>query len=179
MGLSLLALSWGFAEATLFFLVPDILVSWLALRGVRPALLGALAAVPGAVAGATLMYFWGAHNPMGIDQVLEHVPAVQGWLIVDAAISLKQSGLFALFHGAFTGVPSKIFAAQAHSAAIGLLPFLLVSTAAYFLRWVIVCFVVRALVAFISPGIPTKSRNTLFAAAWAAFYGLYFAVMGI
>ena len=41
MGLSVAALLWGFAEATLFFIVPDVLLSAIAVRRGRGAALRA------------------------------------------------------------------------------------------------------------------------------------------
>ena len=41
---------WGFAEATLFFIVPDVLLSYVALKNLRAALLTCFIATGGALA---------------------------------------------------------------------------------------------------------------------------------
>ena len=51
LGVNLGAAVWGFAEATLFFIVPDVLLSWIALHAPRKALVACLWAVVGAPSG--------------------------------------------------------------------------------------------------------------------------------
>ena len=48
-----LAAIWGAAEATLFFIVPDVFLSWLALSDRRQALIACLYALLGALVGGT------------------------------------------------------------------------------------------------------------------------------
>jgi hypothetical protein len=67
MAVTLLAAAWGLAEATLFFLVPDILITWVALTSLRRALLSSLWVLAGALAGGCLMHLSGASRP---DQAL-------------------------------------------------------------------------------------------------------------
>src|SRR5437868_1692315 len=57
------ALAWGYAEATLFFLVPDVLLSWVALRDPRAAGVACFWALAGALLGGATMYAWGAADP--------------------------------------------------------------------------------------------------------------------
>ena len=61
--LMIFAAVWGFAEATFFFFIPDILLTYIAFRhGVRKASVATLYAVLGAVFGGMLMYFWGMRD---------------------------------------------------------------------------------------------------------------------
>jgi hypothetical protein len=55
MTLRLLALIWGFAEATVFFVVPDVLLTAIPVRDLRAASLACFLALLGALAGGTLM----------------------------------------------------------------------------------------------------------------------------
>jgi membrane protein YqaA with SNARE-associated domain len=56
MGLMAAAALWGFAEATLFFIVPDVLLSIIAVRrGRRPAWIAMAWTIAGAIAGGALM----------------------------------------------------------------------------------------------------------------------------
>ena len=57
-----IALIWGFAEATLFFIVPDV---WLTLAGrdkLHRGLIVCLYSLAGALTGGTLMYLWGSQD---------------------------------------------------------------------------------------------------------------------
>ena len=75
------ALAWGFAEATLFFIVPDVLLTLVATTDGRLALVACLFAVCGALLGGALMYAWGAEDAVGAKAVLERLPAVHATMI--------------------------------------------------------------------------------------------------
>ena len=47
---------WGFAEATRFYVVPDVLVGWIALHGVRRGVAASLWATAGAVLGGLAVH---------------------------------------------------------------------------------------------------------------------------
>ena len=55
-----LAAVWGFSEATLFFIVPDVIVGLIALHHPRKALWAGGAAVAGACVGGALLYAVGS-----------------------------------------------------------------------------------------------------------------------
>ena len=62
-GAAALLFAWGFAEATVFFIVADVAVSWTAIfRGAKAGLFAALAAALGAIPGLALLYGWAAKN---------------------------------------------------------------------------------------------------------------------
>src|SRR5436190_634460 len=52
------AVAWGFAEATLFFIVPDVLITLIALFSFKKSALAMLLATLGAVVGGALMFQW-------------------------------------------------------------------------------------------------------------------------
>ena len=66
------AFAWGFAEATLFFVVPDVWLTLIAVRrGLRPALVACGWALAGALAGGLAMYAWGAFDTATAREALE------------------------------------------------------------------------------------------------------------
>ena len=67
---------WGFAEATLFFLVPDVLLSAIALRRGRLAGVACLVALLGALPGGALLYRWGEREPVAARRALDRLPAI-------------------------------------------------------------------------------------------------------
>ena len=68
---------WGLAEATLFFVVPDVWIGLLALFGWRAGLRAVALAVAGALLGGALMYGVGAGvEPDRSGGLLDAVPAV-------------------------------------------------------------------------------------------------------
>ena len=88
---------WGFSEATLFFIVPDVFLTVVALRDRRAALL--CCAVAGALAGGLLLYRWGRVDSAGAASALLAVPAIGPRMIQDVRTGLASTGLLALFLG--------------------------------------------------------------------------------
>ena len=104
-----LAALWGFAEATLFFIVPDVLLTFIAIRhGWRQAAMASLAAAAGATIGGALMYAWAASDPASARGAIDFVPAISAALLERAKDALARDGLAAMFIGAFTGAPYKV-----------------------------------------------------------------------
>ena len=66
-----IAAAWGLAEATLFFIVPDVLLTWLA--GFRPRLVwrAVAACLGGALLGGLLMYLAAADSPERMRALLD------------------------------------------------------------------------------------------------------------
>ena len=170
---------WGFAEATLFFLVPDIWLTAIAVRrGLRPALLACLAALAGALLGGLAMYGWGVANPEAARAMLDRVPAIDPAMIAEVRRALGDDGVTATFRGPLYGVPYKIYAVEAAGVGIGLALFLAVSLAARLLRFVLLTLGAWAISAALARHAGPRLRIGLLAGAWAAFYAAYFAIMG-
>ena len=70
-----LALLWGFAEGTLFFILPDVPLSLAAMFRPRRALMQVTAIVAGAVLGGALMFSWSVRGPSARNAVAR-VPLV-------------------------------------------------------------------------------------------------------
>jgi len=106
-------LAWGMAEASFFFVVPDVLISACALRGGRLALVALGGSLTGACVGGGAMYLWAQHEPAAALALVDAVPFVPQRLFALAErLSTAHDGLGILI-GSFSGVPYKIFAAQA------------------------------------------------------------------
>lgn len=175
-----MAAAWGFAEATLFFLVPDVYLSRVALHSLPRALRDCLWALLGALVGGALMYGWGTAAPLSAEAALARVPAVAEEDLVRVREELREHGWSALFLGPLTGTPYKIYAVEAARLERGLLPLLAVSVPARLLRFVLVTLLAAGLTA--APGLrrlsPTAS-NALHALAWTLFYAVFVAVKGL
>lgn len=171
----LAALVWGFAEATLFFFVPDVLLSFVALRGVRRGLLACGVVTVGALVGGALMYAWGHRDPSGALAALDMVPAVGGEMIGRVERDLGDRWGVALVTGAFAGTPYKIFAVQAGRLGIPPVGFLLASIPARLLRFVLVTLVFG----WVSGRLSWSDRRKVqvVAAIWLVFYALFLGLM--
>jgi membrane protein YqaA with SNARE-associated domain len=168
---------WGFAEATLFFLVPDVLLSAIALRRPRLAWIACLVAVAGALPGGALMDRWGERDAPAARRALDRLPAISTAMIERVGRELEVSGAAALFVGPTRGTPYKIYAVESGARAMPLGRFLAVSVPARLLRFALV----TALAAFCARRLfPRASPARLYAiclVAWTGFYSLYFALM--
>ncbi len=171
------AFLWGLAEATLFFIVPDVLLSLLALHDRRRAWIACGYAVAGAVLGGALMYAWAAHDPAQVRSLLVSIPAVSPDLLYQVRAQLDDRGYASLFAGAFSGVPYKLYASEAGAAALPLAGLLAVTIPARALRFVLVVAVVNGIARRWLDGWTQGRRVTALLTGWALFYGGYFSAM--
>ncbi len=177
MGLNLAALLWGFAEATLFFIVPDVLLTALAIwRGRRVALIAAIWAVAGALIGGAVMYRWGAADPAGAAAAVAQVPAISASSIAAWHGEMAAQGLGPLLIGGFVGAPYKIFAIGAPAAGIGVVAFLLASPVARGARFALAVLLADQVSRRLPAAWPRRNRLALLAAFWVVFYAGYFAL---
>lgn len=179
-----LAAAWGGAEATFFFLVPDIWLSRLAATGQsRRAYAACLSALGGALLGGTLTHRWARTTDPDLSRhLLTRLPAINDALVTSCEQDIARHGERALLTGPLRGVPYKLYARAAGAqhrplpkllawSIPGRLPrFLAVTTLgvagrAGLERWL---------------GAPRAHRATLWvhALAWTGFYGCYFRTVG-
>jgi hypothetical protein len=176
-GLNVVALLWGFAEATLFFIVPDVWLSAIAVgRGRRAALRATGWAIAGAVLGGALMHVWGTWDPEGAAAALDRVPAISPAMIAGVRDELERQGIAAVVIGSVTGVPYKIYAVLAQETGLHLPLFLLISVPARAIRLVLVVLIADWINRPLARRLTLPQRYGVLAVAWLAFYGFYFAV---
>ncbi len=170
---------WGLAESTLFFVVPDVYLSWVALSRPSRALRACLWAVAGAVLGGGVMYLWAAADPASAGAALEAVPAISPEAVAAVGADLQERSWWALVYGPLTGTPYKIYAAQAGALGMDLGALLVVSVPARLLRFALVTMIAAGLAG--APGIRRLSPAvlyTLHAVLWIAFYAAYWQAKG-
>lgn len=178
MGLNVFALVWGFAEATLFFIVPDVLLTAIAVwRGRRAALRATAWTIVGAVVGGALIYGWAARDQAGAVALIDRLPAISPAMIVGVSDALDRMGAGAMAIGALSGVPYKIYAAMASQAGIPLWIFLAVSIPARALRFLLVVVAADAISRRLAGRLDLRRRIGVLAAVWFAFYGVFFTIM--
>ncbi len=134
------AFLWGVAEATLFFIVPDVLLSAIGLkRGARAGAVASACAALGAGAGGAAMFLWSAHDAAGARAVVLAVPAVSEAMAADAARAMAEHGWFAAtLAGPLSFTPFKLYAILAPEAGASAAGFALASVAARLPRFLLV-----------------------------------------
>ena len=126
-----LAFAWGLAEATVFFIVPDVLLTRFALLDFRRSFVAALWAVAGALIGGVLLWFAARHGAADAWLAFfDHLPGISPEMIFTTGEALRERGLPALATGALAGQPYKLYAIHAGTQGIPLLPFIVASAAA-------------------------------------------------
>jgi hypothetical protein len=171
-----LACAWGFAEATVFFIVPDVGLTFLALRGLRRSLGAAAWALGGALAGGAAMLLLGARAPGAALRLLDALPGISPALLEHAHRDLEVHGLRAVLLGVAGGIPYKIYAVEWGAGHGAWLPFLLVSVPARGARFLVTPLVAAGLQRLAAPltGRRALVEWGLLAAFWLGFYGFYF-----
>jgi hypothetical protein len=169
---------WGLAEATLFFIVPDVLLTAAAVGSLRRGLRAAGFALAGAVVGGVLVMLWARADPEGAARMLLAVPGVSEAL-VERARGLVEGGFLAgMTIGSLSGVPYKIFAVEAAGAGMGLGAFAAMSVPARGLRFVLAALLAYGIGRLLPADWGARARLGLLAGFWAVFYAFYFVVMG-
>jgi membrane protein YqaA with SNARE-associated domain len=137
----IIAFVWGFAEATAFFIVPDVYLGFVALFNWRRGLSAMIAALIGAILGGSVMYVLAMNNPSGLNLFLTRVPLIDATLLNDVADNMRTDGLITLLNGPLRGTPYKIYAAQAGEQSLPFLYFLLMTIPARLERFLPVVLV--------------------------------------
>ena len=174
------AVGWGFAEATLFFVVPDVWIGWRSLFSWRAGLRAVALAIAGALFGGALMYAAGARlDREQITRLLEAVPAISFGMIERVDREMRERGPASMLLGPLQGTPYKIYAVAAGRQGQPFGEFLLWTIPARGIRFLLVA----ALAAFYGARVRrvTPRAGWLvgpYLLVWALFYAAYFGFFG-
>ena len=170
---------WGFAEATVFFIVPDVWISFVAVRrGWKAGMLAACLACLGALVGGAIMYVWGSRDAEAARHVLDMIPAISPGMIWMTGYELEHAGLASMILGAFTGVPFKIYAVEAGAMGAGLSAFLGMAVIARLMRFVLGALIAAVAAQLLRRFFSERTILSLLAGFWILFYAWYFAATG-
>jgi membrane protein YqaA with SNARE-associated domain len=173
-----LALLWGFAEATLFFIVPDVLISIVVIRsGWRRGIACALIAALGAAVGGLTMYAFAAHAPDAAQAVVAAVPAIDLVMIERNGAAFAEGGYWAMLRGSFGGVPYKIYAVAAGAQHRAWPLFVLLSPLVRLPRFFLTVLLTAIGDRLAARWLTMRGRLGALIAFWVIFYAIYFVVM--
>ncbi len=181
------AFLWGLAEGTLFFVVPDVLITLAAMFRPRRALAHVGAALAGAVLAGALMYTWASASPDSARSAVDAVPFVESNVLVVASIDLSYDGAWAVIYGPLRGIPYKVYAVTA-PRYMDLTHFLLLTIPARLWRFLLTGLAFALLGQMLRTGwLPffgdlrpyDTPRITLLVhlALWGVFYALYWGIL--
>lgn len=167
----LAAFLWGLAEATLFFIVPDVFLTFIALRSLRRALTATIFAVGGAIIGGVLMYFFASRN------MLLAIPAINAAMIDEVGRQVADHGAQRVFLGPLRGIPYKIYAAQWGWQHLSPTTLVLITISARAIRFVLTSAIASFAATGLRKRIQERSITAIHVIVWTAFYVMYFTRM--
>lgn len=175
------AFLWGVAEGTFFYVVADVLLTFVALRlGWRVGLAASLAAALGALCAGTYLWHLAAADPQAAFAVLDAVPFVDPDRIERGIAAMNGADWpVAMFVGSLTGMPYKIFAVGAGETGIPLLLFLAVSLPVRLARFLAATALAAAFGALTAPRLSPRAQTLAVALFWLVFYGQFWIRMAM
>jgi hypothetical protein len=169
---------WGVAEATLFFFVPDVLLSYIGLkRGAKSAGVASVVAAIGAGLGGAIMFAWSSGDPQTAREAVLAVPAVSEAMAARAEQAMRENWFVATLLGPLTSTPFKLYAILATHAGASLPAFALAGVAARLPRFLIVSIGVALIGRALSRWLSERQLLWLLIGAWLLFYAAFFALM--
>lgn len=176
MGLLIFSFLWGLAEASFFFLVPDIIITFAALHSYEAGLMACLATLIGAMIGGSLMYLWGKKDEGKATQFLLRVPAIHIQMLYNVEKSIINHTIFAMILGPTRGIPYKIYAVIAPNVGISFFTFLIVSIPARIIRFFFASLVASFLAISVPQLLPDYMLYVGWAIVWIIIYWIYFSI---
>lgn len=175
----LISFIWGFAEATFFFIVPDVWLSRIALTNPKEAYISIFYAIWGALFGGVLMYYMGAYAYEGSQEFLNYIPAISDQMITNVENTDIEADLFnIMIGGMFSGVPYKVYAVWTGHLSTPLVLFILVSICARMARFLSVTALTHIIAKALKTKITAAHISRIHIGLWVLFYAFYFSVMG-
>ena len=161
----------------MFFLVPDVLLSALAILDWRLALAACILATAGALAGGTLMFLAGRRDAARAEAFLLRIPGIGPAMLERVRGEVASRGFTAVLLGPLSGTPYKLYAVEAGRRGLPFTAFLLVSIPARLTRFLAVTLLAAWLAHGAFPQLAVAWQFGIWFGAWAAFYAWYFHLM--
>ena len=172
-----LAFLWGLSEATFLFVVPDVIISFIALKyGFRTGLYAVGASIFGALIGGLIVYLWGKADIDSARAFYDLLPAIAPSTIARAGheVSSPAFGL-AMLKGSMTGVPFKLYASEAGAAGTSLIALAMLTPLVRFPRFFI-AVIGASLARRYVPAVFMAHKLKIMAGFWIVFYALYWSM---
>lgn len=165
-----LGLLWGFAEGTLFFIIPDLVITFAALFSFKQSLKQLGVVLAGSLLGGWVLFSLAARDYSAARKAVAGVPFVTQRMFQATRSDYETSGVWALCKGPLSGIPYKVYAIEAPGHA-SLLSFLLVSIPGRLERLAITW------VLFTGVGLALRKRIARRPGCAVLGYGLYWIVV--
>lgn len=167
------AFTWGLAEGSFFFLVPDLLITLTALYCAKRSLVQMIWVVAGSLVAGTGLFLWSAQDPVSAKEAVAGVPFVREWMWAETEQEFAARGAAGLLTGPMKGTPYKVYAVLA-PAHLSMPVFLLASIPARFER-LLISWAVFAAVGWglRKRRIQDRTRIAFHVVYWVGIYAYY------
>lgn len=171
------AFLWGFSEATFFFIIPDVLLSYYALRNdnLKKIFLINIICLTGAALGGAVIFIMSVFDHSAVIDFMLAVPAIHTYMLDHVASEMSADTFLALVTGPLFGVPYKLFASFA-PLYTNIFIFILFSIPTRFIRFIIVSLLAYLLSHKILPGLSVKVKTLIWLFVWVIVYVIYFSI---
>jgi membrane protein YqaA with SNARE-associated domain len=168
------AFLWGLAEATFFFIIPDVFLSFVAMLDWSSTWRHIVAALAGALLGGALLFHWAQADPKAAQAAVARVPFIAPGMLAKANSGLDEMGLLAVLTGSVSGVPYKLYAVEAPRISTQLV-FLLATPPARAVRFTMVWVIFGAAAGWLRRRYALSTRKLIYvhAVVWIAAYAFY------
>lgn len=175
------AAAWGFAEATFFFIVPDVWTSWVGLRRPKRALRSTVSALAGAMAGGVATYLWSSRrSEQQSRRALAAIPGITATMVDQVNADVARRGHITLLQGPSRGVPYKLYARASGLQERSMTNFLVWTVPGRLVRFVVVTAAVSRIAATgrrVFPNLDERAISGVFVVCWAGFYAVFIPVV--
>lgn len=168
---------WGLSEATLFFIIPDVILSLHALwtKNFKYVLYANIVAMAGAMFGGIIIFLWSSFDAEYVETIMLGIPATHEYMIEHVHHSMEDSTLTALLTGPIFGVPYKLFAAAAPEY-VGIVLFLIFTIPARLLRFLTVSVIAYVLSHYMFNKLSMRMKIIIWSVVWIIVYVIYFSI---
>lgn len=176
----LLAFGWGLAEATIFFVVPDVLLTWISVQvGRRTAMIASVFAALGAAIGGALLLWWMEVDAPRVITTVIALPGIDDAMLAAVREDVADDWFRALVIGAFSGIPYKLFAISASEMGLPAPIFLFASLLARIPRFLLAVLAANLIASRLRQSGRAAWVRPLWFTWWLGFYTFYFHAMGL
>ncbi len=164
---------WGLCEGIFFFIVPDVIVAYVALHNRKKGFYSLVASIVGSLLSAIIMFYLTAHYDMV--NFLLNIPLINKELILGVQQQFNLHGVTAVLSGPFSGVPYKIYSVEAALLGIPLLNYLFYSILSRLSRMLPLIILVSIVGMIFKKKIGEHPKITIivYLLIWALIYTLY------
>ena len=168
------AFLWGLAEATFFFVIPDVFLSFVAMLDWRSTWKHIVAALAGALLGGALLFQWSQAEPGAAHAAVARVPFITPGMFAKVDSGLDKIGLLAVLTGSVSGIPYKLYAVEAPRISTQF-AFLLATPPARAVRFILVWMIFGAAAGWLRRRYTLSTRKLAYihAAVWIVSYAVY------